>query len=57
MKFRVAHKQERGDFWFWKLILGKLGAMKKGTQTSDNISFTINKDLGLLKKVQKQESA
>ena len=31
--------------------------MKKGTQPSGNIFFTINekKDLGLLKKVQKQE--
>ena len=32
--------------------------MKKGTQTSDKITITINekkKDLGLLKKVRKQE--
>ena len=35
-----------------------LGAMKKGRRTSDKNFFTINeksKDLGLLKKVRKQE--
>ena len=37
--------------------LGRVGSMKKGTQTSDK-KITINekkKDLGLLKKVRKQE--
>ena len=57
-KLRVAHKSmetRKGLLLVLEIILGKLGAMKKG---SDKKTFTINeksKDLGLLKKLRKQE--
>ena len=47
-------KQETG----LEVILGKLGAMKKGTQTSDKKNHLLemkNKDLGLLKKYRKKK--